>query len=432
MPILIFDGRMGASGDMILGSLLDAGADPAALKPVEQALSLRYEHEAVRTNGIGATSVSITRAESDTTVTDEAAEHANSQEAHEHSEDHVHTHNSAEHTGPHRSYPEVQTLLDEMQVTESTRHAAQAVFQILGEAESTIHQTNLKSTQFHEVGADDAIADIVGTVLLIEDLDVEGVYTTPVAVGGGQKEMTHGTYPIPAPAVIEIAQSADWSLTGGPVSAELLTPTGAALLAYFAQGTDTIPPMHLNASGYGAGDAVFESHPNALRALIGEPTGRLERESITVLETNVDDVSPELLGSLHESLQSVGARDVSIIPTTMKKSRPGHLIKVVVKPADAAQVADRLARETGTLGIREHRVAHRWRAQRAIESVSIQMNETSYDVPVKIARNSRGTVLHLSAEFDAAQAVASATERPVKEVMNHAEDVARDTVTSEQ
>jgi len=216
MSILIFDGRMGASGDMILGSLLDAGADPAALKPVEQALSLRYEHEAVRTNGIGATSVSITRAESDTTATDEAAEHANSQEAHEHSEDHVHTHNSAEHTGPHRSYSEVQTLLDEMRVTESTRHAAQAVFQILGEAESTIHQTNLESTQFHEIGADDAIADIVGTVLLFEDLDVEGVYTTPVAVGGGQKEMTHGTYPIPAPAVVEIAQSADWSLTGGP------------------------------------------------------------------------------------------------------------------------------------------------------------------------------------------------------------------------
>jgi uncharacterized protein (TIGR00299 family) protein len=262
---------------------------------------------------------------------------------------------------------------------------------------------------------------VVGACLLLDDLDVDRVVTTSLSAGEGTVEMSHGTYPIPAPAVVEVAQRADWSIAGGPVEGELLTPTGAAILAHVAEGVDSLPPIRIEASGYGAGGRSFANRPNVLRAMVGETSGRLRRDDITILETNVDDVSPEVLGDLQRSLASVGARDVTVVPTTMKKSRPGHLVKVVCKPEDAQAVARRLAEETGTLGVREHGAGHRWIADREFETVALSVDGESHEVTVKVAADETGAVYDVSAEYDDAAAVAEATGLTIREVMRRAE-----------
>ncbi len=433
MRTLAFDGAMGASGDMVLAALLAAGADQAALAPVEDALDVHYEVGEVTRNGIGATTVDV--------LLDDGAGH---QHDHDGSGEHDHTHGGHDHEGhshhdhshddgphaeghgPHRSYREVVDVVEGMGLPDDVRDDALAIFETLGTAEAAVHGTDLDETHFHEVGADDAIADVVGACLLLDDLGVERVATTPLSAGGGEVEMSHGTYPVPAPAVVEIAEGADWALRGGPVDTELLTPTGAAVLARFADGVDDLPSMEVTASGYGAGSKSFPDRPNVLRALVGESDGDLVRDEITVLETNVDDVPPEVLGDLQRSLADAGARDVSILPATMKKARPGHLVKVICKPADAERVARRLAEETGTLGVREHGAGHRWIAHREIETVAIGVEDETYPVDVKIASDDAGTVFDVSAEYDDAAAVAEETGMAVRDVMRRAEDVVGD------
>jgi uncharacterized protein (DUF111 family) len=226
--------------------------------------------------------------------------------------------------------------------------------------------------------------------------------------------------------VVEIAERADWSLRGGPVDAELLTPTGAALLATLAEGVDRLPALRVEASGYGAGDLSLAGRPNVLRALVGTDDGGLVRDDVTVLETNLDDATPEVLGGLRESLSGAGALDVSVLPATMKKSRPGHLVKVICDPADAERLARRLAEETGTLGVREHGAGHRWIAEREVRTVELSVDGTDHEVDVKFASTTEGTVFDVSAEYDDARAVAEATGLAVRDVLRRAETVARE------
>jgi uncharacterized protein (TIGR00299 family) protein len=445
MRTLAFDGRMGAAGDMLLGALLAAGADREALSPVEDALAIEYAVSEVDRCGIAATRVEVllTDADSDN---DGPHDHAHDDHSHSHShdhdkehghtgddhshphahDDHDHSHDGHDHThaeghGPSRTYAEVVELVEEMDLPAAVRADSLAIFEILGEAEASVHGTDLDGTHFHEVGADDAIADIVGACLLLDDLDVDRAVTTPVSAGGGTVEMSHGTYPVPTPAVVEIAERADWSLRGGPIDRELTTPTGAAILAHIAEGTESLPALDVDVSGYGAGGWDLDDRPNVLRAMVGDGAGRLRRDEITVLETNVDDVPPEVLGDLQRSLSAVGARDVSIVPTTMKKSRPGHIVKVICRPDDAERVARRLAEETGTLGVRESGAGHRWVADREYETAALSVDGEQFEVTVKIASDSDGTVFDVSAEYDDAAAVADATGRPVREVMQRAE-----------
>jgi uncharacterized protein (DUF111 family) len=225
---------------------------------------------------------------------------------------------------------------------------------------------------------------------------------------------------------VEIAERADWSLRGGPIETELLTPTGAAILAAVAEGVDSLPELRVENSGYGAGAKKFAQHPNVVRAMIGETEGKLTREGISVLETNLDDATPEVLGSLQETLTDAGARDVTIVPTTMKKSRPGHLVKVICRPDDAERVARRLAEETGTLGVREHGAGHRWVANRNFETAAIEIDGERYEVSVKIASDDDGVVFDRSAEYDDALAVAQETGVAVREVVRRAEDAVRE------
>lgn len=422
MRALAFDGRMGASGDMILGALLDAGASRDALSPVEDALPVEYSAEKTIKNGISSTRVHVL-------LTDEDGEsdrshdhdHQHSHDDHHDHHDHDHSHHHAEGAGPARTYREVIDVLESMELDSSIERDAKAVFRILGEAEASVHDTDLESTHFHEVGTDDAIADIVGASLLFADLDAERIVTTPLATGGGEVGMSHGTFPIPAPAVVEIAAGGEWSLSGGPVEAELLTPTGAAILAHFADGVETLPTLNVEDSGYGAGGYDFPDHPNVLRVLVGESSGGLVRDDISILETNLDDTSPEVLGGLQETLSDSGARDVSVVPLSMKKSRPGHLVKVVVKPEDEARVARKLAEETGTLGVRQSGGSYRWIAHREFETVTLDIDGSEYDVTVKVASDDSGSVFDVSAEFDDAQSVAEETGVAVREVMRRAE-----------
>ena len=487
MRTLVFDGRTGAAGDMICAALIAAGADPDALAPVTDRLPVRYEVGETTKNGILATTVDVvldgegrvdgnddsTGEEDDGDGNDDSTDE-DDRDGHDH--DHTHGHAESEHThaegaGAHRSYPEVVALVESMDLSESVESVALDAFERLGRAEASVHGTDLDETHFHEVGADDAIADVVGAALLLDDLDPGRVATTPIATGGGDVEMSHGVYPVPAPATTEIAAGADFSMVGGPVDRELLTPTGAAILAAVAEGVDAIPDLALDAAGYGAGDATFEKHPNVLRALVGE--GReseteghqhghsdathghahgdathghgdathgnvhggaadrgqsLVRDDVAVLETNLDDAAPEVLGGLQETLKRAGARDVTVVPTTMKKSRPGHLVKVICKPEDAEAVAERLARETGTLGVRQSGASHRWIAEREFETVVLSVDGTDHEVAVKVASTADGEVYDVSAEYDAAAGVAEATGVPIRDVLRRAEGDVRDRI----
>ncbi len=469
MQTLAFDGRTGAAGDMLLGALLAAGADRSALTAVENSLPVRYETDRVDRNGIQATLVRVVHAGSENgDGHDEAHEEDHSHDAeaddhshdgaeshdrsHEHSHDHSnehshdhsnehshdhshddaegdHAHDDAEGQGHTRTYAEVVELVESMGLPDRVEQESLSAFEILGEAEAAVHGTDLVETAFHEVGTDDAIADVVGFFLLLETLRESGVerfVTTPLFAGGGETTFSHGTYPVPTPAVVEIAERADWSLRGGPVETELLTPTGAAILAAAAEGVEYLPEMRVNASGYGAGKKEFDQYPNVVRALVGEDEGGLTREEITVLETHLDDATPEVVGSLQETLADAGARDVTIVPTTMKKSRPGHLVKVVCTPANAERVAHRLAEETGTLGVREHGAGHRWVANRDFETAELTVEGETYEVAVKVASDEDGEVFDYSAEYDDALAVAQETGTPVRDVVRRAESAVRE------
>ncbi len=392
MDTIAFDGRAGAAGDMVLGALLAVGADREVLAPVEDALGARYRTSDADRAGVAATRVEVVR-----------------------------DGEAVEGDGGHRNYGEVVALVEGMGLPGPVERDALATFELLGEAEAAVHGTEMERTHFHEVGADDAIADVVGAALLFDDLDAERVVTTPLAPGGGAVEMSHGTYPVPAPAVVELAARADWSLAESAGDRELLTPTGAAILAHYADGVPRLPALLVEEQGFGAGAADPPDRPNALRAIAGESDRSLRREPITVLETNVDDTSPEVLGSLHERLREAGARDVSVLPATMKKSRPGHLVKVVVRPEDAARTARALATETGTLGVREHGAGHRWVAERRVEEVTVVAGGESHAVRVKVATDEAGDLLDTSAEHDDALAVARATDLTVREAARRAE-----------
>ena len=436
MQTLAFDGRTGAGGDVILAALVAAGADPGALAPVEAALPVEYRIGGTERNGIAATTVDVLRTGDAREHDRDAGEHGHADDGHADRGDHDHggqdhshgghAHDHAEGAGVTRTYAECRELVSGMGLPEAVESDALGIVRLLGAAEARVHGTDLESTAFHEVGTDDAIADIVGAALLVDDLGVDRVVTTPVAAGGGEVSMSHGTYPVPTPAVAYIAAAADWELVGGPVETELLTPTGAAVLAHVAEGVDSLPSLSVGAVGYGAGTKSLAERPNVLRATVGTASGGLVRDGIRVLETNVDDVTPETLGGLHDSLAAVGARDVTVVPTTMKKSRPGHLVRVVVKPDDVDRVARRLAAETGTLGIRETATTHRWIAERSIETVSVAVGGDSHGIDVKIAADDAGTTYDVSAEHDDCVAVAAETDESVREIRRLAEAAYRE------
>jgi uncharacterized protein (TIGR00299 family) protein len=334
VPLLCYlDAFSGISGDMLVGALVDAGADQAAL--VEALASLEtgavLSFERVKRCGIGATKFHVAVAE----------------------------------THAHRHLAHILKLIEKAALPERARQNASAVFQRLGEVEAAVHQMPIERVHFHEVGAADSIADIVGACVAFELLGVTSIVSSPLNVGSGTAQTAHGTLPVPAPATAAL-------LVGKPIYAEgpaveLTTPTGAALAVTLARGFGVLPPMKVARTGYGAGGRDFPDRANVLRVILGEETGALEATTISVLEANIDDLSPQILAYAMERLLEKGALDVTLQAIAMKKNRPGTLLRVLARPEDREAMAQVIFAETSTLGLRMYTAERRVQARRWVE-----------------------------------------------------------------
>lgn len=389
MRSLIFEPFSGAAGDMILASLIGLGADRERVREtIESAVDVSVTVGSVSKRGIGAVDVKI----------------------------HV------PHETHSRSYCELTDVIKNAGLHAAVERSALGVFAIMAEAESRIHGLPLDELHFHEVGQKDALADVIGSCFAVHEIAADAILCTPANVGGGKVKAAHGMMSVPAPATLEILRQSGL-LFYGSGTRELLTPTGAALLAYFAKPVENIPRGRVISVGYGAGDADTED-PNVLRTILMEVQDTLSRDTIEVLETNVDDVTGEVLGNLFDILLSAGARDVTIIPATMKKGRTGHIIKVITKPQDSDHVARVLMKETGTLGVRVISTRHRYVADRRMEKVTLSIRGEEFGVAVKIAQDKCGEILHMSAEYEDCRRVAGIARVPLKEVIRRVEEEA--------
>ena len=321
MKICYLDCFSGIAGDMLLGALVDAGLDVAILASVIDKLRLEgvsIRAEKVRRAGLAATKVHVETADN----------HA------------------------HRSLSKIESMIAGADLEAEVKDASLRVFRRLGEVEALAHGIPIERVHFHEVGALDAIADIVGSCAGLHAIGVERVHCSPLNLGSGTVTAAHGTLPVPAPATARLVEGLP-TYAEGP-SVELTTPTGAALAATLSSDFGPLPAMRIAASGYGAGTGDFPDHANLLRVLLGEGTeSDSPSEQIWVLEANIDDMTPEMAGYAMERLLEAGALDVTLTPTQMKKNRPGFTLSVLAKPEDRDALGSLMLKETSTMGIRE-------------------------------------------------------------------------------
>jgi uncharacterized protein (TIGR00299 family) protein len=397
MRIAYLDCFSGISGDMFLGALVDAGVSPRLLEDTVTALDLgaSMEISRVQRGGIGATKVNVVAPKRGT---------------HQHGR-HLH---------------EIRGIIDQAEISRHAKNISIKIFEALGEAEAEIHNTSIEKIHFHEVGAVDAIVDIVCTAVGAETLAVEEWICSPLNVGGGTVQCAHGTLPVPAPATLKLLRDAPVYSSGPQV--ELVTPTGAAIVKTLCNRFTSFPAMKVERSGYGAGTREFPDHPNVLRLTIGEsitetahtpPSATTireipERDRIAVLEANLDDLSPQVLGYAMERLLAEGALDVFSIPVQMKKSRPGALLTVLAKTEDADRLSKLIFAETTTLGVR-CREEYRQVLTRRWETVAT----TWGPVRIKIA-NMNGTVSNYAPEYEDCRALAEAQHVPLRTVIQEA------------
>lgn len=395
MKAIVFDPFCGASGDMIIGALLELGADFGKVKDAIECTGfgdVKVDCKKVKKCDILATKVNVT--------TDDQGG---------------------------RRVKDIKEIIEKTALEDFIIKDAISIFKKIADAESKIHGVAEDQLIFHEVGAKDAIADIIGACVAFYDLGLKGckVYSTPVSMGSGLIDCVHGKLPVPAPATLQILLDSKMLTRGGPVDKELLTPTGAAILSHFVESyCEFFPRIKIEKVGYGAGLQDFDV-PNVLRAVIGEVDDALVKEQIEVLETNVDDVTGEVLGNLIDRLISLGAKDVCVIPATMKKGRSGHIIQVISESKDTSKIARKIMEETGSLGVRIMPTKHRLIALRRLDSVTINIDGVNREVNVKIATDTNGELLGVSTEFEDAKRVAKEFSVPVKDIMRKAEEAAR-------
>ena len=391
MRALIFDPFHGAAGDMITGALLDCGADRQG---VMRAMRGVVAEPAVTT---------VTRAGIRALKVDTKA------------------------TPAHRTFDEVMARLDSAapEIPAPALAMARRVFNRLRVAEEEVHGAQ---AHFHEVGADDAIADVIGACTALHSLNVDSVQVLPITVGHGVATGSHGTFPVPAPATASILKHAGLAVVNGDHAGELCTPTGAVLLAEFATiGAPKTIAYKVLATGYGAGTRDPHHAPNVLRVMLVEgadPGGDFSGDTVDLLETNVDDVSGEVIGHALTRFMDAGARDASATPIIMKKGRPGYLIRVISLPAMSPGLAELMARELGSLGVRCIPAVHRFIADRTIEQVDVDLAGRHRTMPVKCGWM-HGTCYVLKAEFDPARDWAAELGVPVNEVLRAIEDAAK-------
>ena len=348
MRICYLDAFSGISGDMTVGALVDAGADADDLFEALAGLGLGATFSVEKTNrrGIAASKFQVGGGE----------------------------------TRKHRHLQQIIRLIALARLPERVKHRAERAFLNLGEAEAKVHGISMEKVHFHEVGAVDSICDIVGACMALELLRVEAIYCSALNVGGGTVKTEHGVLPVPAPATTELLRGVPVYSRGPEM--ELTTPTGAALAVALSTAFGPMPPMRLHASGYGAGDKDFPEHANVLRATIGDSTRAAETTTVTVLEANIDDCSPQVLGYAVERLLEAGALDVTLGPLLMKKNRPGTLLRVIGTPADQEALAQIVFAETSTLGLRLYTAERRVKA-RKMHTVDTPFGQVTMKVTVE-------------------------------------------------
>src|SRR4029077_8503900 len=368
MRIAYLDCFSGMSGDMFLGALIDAGVSSELLESTVAALNLeaRLEISRVNRSGITATKVDVwVNGEKEGPAGSGAQAHSHEGHDQDHGHDlvHAHPHDSApassrtgvpaphSHDHPHahgRSLKEIRGIIGQAAISDAAKKTALKIFDALGTAEATIHNNEIESVHFHEVGAVDAIVDIVCASVGAAALGVDEFVCSPLNVGGGTVKCAHGVFPVPAPATVEILQGAPVYSSGMQV--ELLTPTGAAIAKTLATRFGAFPEMKIEKSGYGAGTRDFPGHANVVRLTVGEAASHLaantNQETISVLEANLDDLNPQVFGYVLERLLAEGALDVFSMPVQMKKNRPGTLLTILCKPEDSSRLTKIVFTET--------------------------------------------------------------------------------------
>jgi uncharacterized protein (TIGR00299 family) protein len=385
---------------MIIGSLLDAGLDFKVLKKGLAGLDFHgYEltAEKVLRSSITATKFNVVLVE----------------------EEHEHSHESLHH---HRGLSEILNIINTGDIPDNVKLKSSEIFRKLGQVEAGIHGVPLEEVHFHELGAVDTIIDIVGTVFALETLKIERVYSSPLAVGSGTVKTAHGILPVPAPATLQILANAGAPIINAPPSenppGELLTPTGAVLITYLASGFRQ-PKLKLEKVGYGAGNKQFSTWPNVVRIWIGEEDDAANDDGLVLLETNIDDMNPQIYGYLMEKLFAEKAADVWFTPIQMKKNRPAIMLSVLAPSTLEGKLSEIIMKETSTLGIRSRAVS-RHMAQREI----IEFDSSLGRAHAKIKRFGQD-ILAVSPEYDDCRRLALEHNLPLHEVSRIVEIEAR-------
>jgi uncharacterized protein (TIGR00299 family) protein len=383
MRIGYFDCFSGASGDMILAACLDAGLGLDVLRGDLAALNVpgwSLDAQSIRKQGFAATQIDV-RVDPSTDK-------------------------------PHRHLKHIREILEKAGLAPAVRDRALAIFTRLAEAEAAVHGTTVEKVHFHEVGAIDAIVDVVGACLALQRLGVEQVWCSAIPTGNGTVNCDHGVMPVPAPATAQLLKGVP--LAGCDETGELTTPTGAAILTTLSAGYGPVPTMRIERIGIGAGRREGQRRANILRLLIGETAEAADEDEILVLEANLDDVSGEIIGHVSDALFAAGALDVYSTPIYMKKNRPATQLTVLASPNLRDEVEAILFRETTTFGIRSHRCGRR-KLDRTFDTVQTAGGE----IRIKVGRWG-GRVMTAAPEYEDCRQAAAAGGRPLKQVMEEA------------
>lgn len=384
MTIIIDPQSSGIAGNMIIGALVDLGADSNKLKEIMEQSANEFGNVEVTFNKIVKQGISSTFC-----------------------------HVEMLENKPPICYPDFIQKIEDLDLDETVKKTSINVFKRIGEAEAKVHGKTLENIHFHEVGASDAVADVIGSIYAYYslNLDKEKIIGLPIAVGGGRVKTAHGTIPVPAPAVVEILKDA--KMVGGPVDSELATPTGCAIYAELCDEIkDFIPLVKPKKVAYGAGKKDFD-HPNVLRIIESEDIGK--SDEIDVIETNIDHLTGEEIGYLFDKLLDEGASDVSITPIIMKKNRQGSLLKVISARKNREHLIDVLFKEVGTLGIRITPNLHRGIAKREFIKKEYNINGKTYEVTFKIGYVN-GEVISSRPEYEDLKRIAKDSGLPLIKV----------------
>lgn len=382
MKLAYFDCFSGISGDMILGALVDAGVPFDKLKEGLSRLNLEgyaITASTVLKKGIKATKVDVVIETSEL---------------------------------PGRPLKDLRQIISESALDVSIKERSLAVFERLAEAEAVVHHCPVEEVHFHEVGHIDTIIDVVGSVLALQVLGIDKVISSPIDTGSGYVEMSHGIFPVAAPVTAELLKGVPVYSSG--IKRELTTPTGAAIITAIASSFQAMPEMRLSAIGYGAGGWDLSEKANLLRVLIGEEIQDYGRDEVVLLETNIDDMSPQVYDYLMDRLLQAGALDVYITPVIMKKSRPAHVLSIVAREEDLETLQRLVFQETTTLGIRIKKMG-RSTLKREIKDVELPYGK----VRVKVVGGSEGTI-KLIPEYEDCKRIAMETGLPLKDIIEYA------------